>query len=392
MPHLTGLMPALMALADGVTYRYCDGKIHHLGGMAIIRAEQSSHKKTISDAIDIWISGLRSDDDVARAKEDRARRRNSIRKSNERGEEAPTDVVRIVPVTISCSKLLKRLKQAKGHTLYSVCEEIDTLRKTNGAGSWSAKYDIYRVAFDHSRWGQDFNSDQAESGEVEVGYNWTIMGTPGSVTKCFKGDNVENGLSSRIMFSELPDNTFAKLTVFKELNENDLKRIEEGTARLCEAKGFYDTPRLRKAISQWVEEKRIEAAKEMSCIKDTYRRRAAVIGFRCGVVYMLLCGKESNSCIDFAVKMAEYTLQQQIRYFGPLLMKQIKSSQEEEQQTTVNTNIYEKLPSQFTLNDLRKLKGSEYTDGAIYSIVSRWKKEGWIEKTGKSSWTKLLKQ
>ena len=88
--------------------------------------------------------------------------------------------------------------------------------------------------------------------------------------------------------------------------------------------------------------------------------------------------------------MAEYTLEQQVKFFGPLLMKQIKSSQEVEQQTTVNTNIYEKLPSPFTLDDLRKLKGSEFTNSAIYTIVSRWKKEGWVEKISKNSWNKLL--
>lgn len=390
MPLLVGLMPAQMALADGVTYRYCDGKIHHLGSMAIIRAEQSSNKSTIKDVVELWIACMRSEDEVVRAKEEKTRARNRVRKASERGEEAPTDVVRVVPVTISCSKLLKRLKQSQGHTLYSICEEIDTLRKSNGAGSWSAKYDIYRVAFDHSYWGQDYNSDQSESGEVEVGYNWTIMGTPGSVAKCFKGDNVENGLSSRVMMSEMPDNMFAKMPVFKELSEVDLQHIEQGANRLREAQGFYDTPRLRKAIGQWVEEKRVEAAKELSRIKDIYRRRAAVIGFRCGVIYMLLCGKESNACLAFAVNMAEYTLQQQMKFFGPLLMKQLKSSQEEDQQTTVNANIFEQLPSPFTLNDLRKLKGSEFSDSAIYSIVSRWKKEGWIEKTSKTSWTKLL--
>ena len=392
MPHLTGLMPALMSLADGVTVRYCDGKIHHLASMAIIMAEQSSNKSTISDIVDIWMDGLRKEDDIAREKEDKTRSRNSVRKASERGEEAPKDVIRIVPVTISCSRLLKRLKQAKGHTLYSICPEIDTLRKTNGAGSWSAKYDIYRVAFDHSRWGQDFNSDQAESGEVEVGYNWTIMGTPGSVAKCFKGDNVENGLSSRIMLSEMPDNSFAKITVFKDLSEADLKRIEQAAQLLRKANGFYDTPRLRKAINQWLEEKRIEAAKSFDRVTDVYRRRAGVIGFRCGVVCLLLFGKENNACLDVAVKMAEYTLKQQVKFFGPLLTKQYNKDQENEQQTSVNTNIFDQLPSTFTLEDLRRLKGNEFSHGTSYTIVCRWKKLGWIEKTGKNSWTKLMNQ
>ena len=47
--------------------------------------------------------------------------------------------------------------------------------------------------------------------------------------------------------------------------------------------------------------RRVESFKEYNRVKDVYRRRAGVIGFRCGVVYMLLCGKESNACLGFAV-------------------------------------------------------------------------------------------
>jgi hypothetical protein len=35
--------------------------------------------------------------------------------------------IRKVPITISCSTLLKRLKNADGHTLFSFGEELDTL-------------------------------------------------------------------------------------------------------------------------------------------------------------------------------------------------------------------------------------------------------------------------
>lgn len=147
---------------------------------------------------------------------------------------------------------------------------------------------------------------------------------------------------------------------------------------------------MRKAINQWLEEKRIKAKKSFDTITDVYRRRAGVIGFRCGVVAMLLSGKENNACVDFAVKMAEYTLQQQVKFFGPLLSKQCQNAQDNSQQTSVNTNIYDQLPSPFTLDNLRRLKGSEYSDNALYTMVCRWKKEGWVEKVSKNSWTKNL--
>ena len=53
-PLVVGQMPALMALADGVSVRYCDGKITQLGGMAIIMGEQASNKSAIEEAVERW--------------------------------------------------------------------------------------------------------------------------------------------------------------------------------------------------------------------------------------------------------------------------------------------------------------------------------------------------
>jgi hypothetical protein len=388
---IVGQMPVMMALADGVSYRYCDGKIGYLGGMAIIFGEQASNKSAIEEAVERWLVDLRKEDEAVREREDKVREANKRRKANERAQEAPAGVVRVVPITISCSKLLKRLKQSQGHSLYSICTEAETLLKSNGSGTWAQKWDIYRNAFSRERWGVDFNSDQSESGDVNVAYSWTILGTPRTVLKMFKGkneSNAENGLSSRMMLSEMPDTMFAKITVFKDLSEADLNRINEATALLRSATGFYDTPRLRKAIDRWLEEKRVESAMNMDVIKDRFRRRAAVIGFRCGVVFMLLAGKESNACIDFALNMAEYTLQMQLKVFGPLLYKFLHEDNNSDTGNTINSSIFEQLPSPFSFQDLRRLKGNEFSDSSLYSIISRWKSEGWVEKTGKSQWTK----
>jgi hypothetical protein len=388
---VVGLMPALMALADGVSYRYCDGKTGYLGGMAIIIGEQASNKSCIEEAVERWLVDVRHDDELVREREDKVREANRQRKANERAQEAPKGVVRVVPITISCSKLLKRLKQSQGHSLYSICSEAETLLKSNGGGSWAQKWDIYRNAFGRERWGVDYNSDQSESGDVRVAYSWTILGTFRTTLKMFSGkneSNAENGLSSRMMLSEMPDGLFEKITVFKDLSDADTNRICQATAMLRTATGFYETPRLRKAINKWLEDKRVEASMEMDIIKDRFRRRAGLIGFRCGVVFMLLAGKESNACVDFAVKMAEYTLQMQLKVFRPLLAKHYAESNDNSS-GTVNGNIFDRLPSPFTMQDLRQLKGNEISDRGLYSIIFRWKAEGWVEKNGKS-WVKKV--
>jgi len=404
MPVLCSLMPLAAAYADQITVRYCDGEMQKLGMMSIIYGEQASGKSVCKHAVNIWKRQFDEEDELARKREDEWKERKKSRKANEKAPEDPKVLIRVVPVTVSCSTLLKRLKNANGHTLYSFGEELDTLRKTNGAGSWSSKYDIYRLAFDplDSEWGQDYNSDQAESGVVKVAYNWSMLGTNGAVHKCFKGDNIENGLSSRILLAEMPDTSFAKMPRYGRRSMEDEARIQEAVTKLRSYSGFIDTPRLRKAIDQWVEEQRVIALKDIDHVKDTYRRRAAVIGFRCGVIFhllestqkepSLLCKKrESKACLDFALMMASYCLEQQIKVFGQALQNQYVDAQQECQRYGANNSIFDQLPPTFTADDLAALKPSSVPRNSIIKIISRWNRDGWISKADQKRWSKVAK-
>ena len=406
MPVLCSVLPLAAAYADQVEVRYCDGEMQKLGMMSIIYGEQASGKSVCKHAVNIWKRQFDEEDALARKREDEWKERKKSRKANEKAPEDPKVLIRVVPVTVSCSTLLKRLKNANGHTLYSFGEELDTLRKTNGAGSWSSKYDIYRLAFDpiDSEWGQDYNSDQAESGVVKVAYNWSMLGTSGAVRKCFKSDNVENGLSSRILLAEMPDTSFAKMPRYGRRSVEDEARIQEAVTRLRSFSGYVDTPRLRKAIDQWVEEQRIVALKDIDHVKDTYRRRAAVIGFRCGVIFHLLSiggespsatnrtsgtvPKESKACIDFALMMASYCLQQQIKVFGVVLQNQYVDAETECQSYGANNSIFDQLPPTFTADDLAALKRNNVPRNSIIKIISRWNRDGWVEKVDSKLWSK----
>jgi hypothetical protein len=416
MPVLCGVMPICGAYADQVEVEYCDGNKHRLGLMSIIRGEQASNKSVVKNAIDIWKRQFDEEDALARKREEEWKERKKGRKANEKAPEDPHVLIRMVPVTVSCSTLLKRFKNSAGHTLYSFGEELDTLRKTNGAGSWSSKYDIYRLSFDNGEWGQDYNSDAAESGVVKVAYNWTMLGTNGAMRKCFKQDNIENGLSSRILVAEMPDASFSKMPKFGRRSAEDEARIQEAVSRLRSFSGLVDTPRLRKAIEEWVEQKRVEAAKDIDHVKDTYRKRAAVIGFRCGVIFHLLSGadkaaikreqsqaglssvereqarpkaKESKACLDFALMMAEYCLSQQIKTFGEALQNQYVDAQDECQRYGANHSVFDQLAPVFTMDDLRALKRNFCGDSALRKIISRWYRDRWIDRIDKTHWSKV---
>ena len=390
MPVLCSVLPIAAAYADQVEVEYCDGNRQKLGLMSIIRGEQASGKSVCKNAVDIWKRQFDEEDALARKREEEWKERKKSRKANEKAPDDPKVLIRMVPVTVSCSTLLKRFKNAIGHCLYSFGEELDTLRKTNGAGSWSSKYDIYRLSFDQGEWGQDYNSDAAESGVVKVAYNWTMLGTNGAMRKCFKQDNIENGLSSRILVAEMPDSSFSKMPKFKHRSAEDEARIQEAVTRLRSYSGYIDTPRLRKAIEDWVEAKRVEAAKDIDHVKDTYRKRAAVIGFRCGVIFHLLsgCSKESKACLDFALMMADYCLMQQIKTFGEALRSEFVNAYDECQRYGTNHSIFDQLPPTFTRDDLRAKKTGTSESG-LRNIIMRWKRDGWITPIDKQHFQKV---
>ena len=381
MNVLSATMPIAATYADQVTVCYADNKPQHLGLMALIIGRQAGGKSSVKEAVELWMRPIKEQSHQAREQEDAVKKKNKLRKANERAVEMPELVIRKVPITISCSTLLKRLKNAQGHTIYSFGEELDTLLKTNGAGSWSAKYDVYRYSFDRGEWGQDYNSDQAESGEVNVAYNWTILGTYGAFNRCFNGDNVENGLGGRVLMSEMPDMRFAKIPKYQPMSQEQEEAVMKAAELLQSKAGFVDTPLLRRHIDKWLEEKRVEALKNADESMDELRKRSAVIAFRCAVVFHLLsgCERESRACIDFMLMMADYVLDNQMH----LLCEKMESQQAKNAPAVVKTiqnkTVYDKLPNEFTLYDVKMAKGLGLEESSYRSIVCKWKASGFIK-------------
>lgn len=407
-PTLGGIMPMAQTYATEVRVKYCDGKFQRMNGMSCIIAEQGGLKSGVKDVLSIWKQPLKESDKAVREAEDHYLELKNSRKANEKLPPRPKDTIIEVPPTISCSSLLKRFKRAQGKHLFSMCEEIDTVRKTNGAGSWSAKYDVYRLGFDNGEWGQDYNSDQAESGVVDVAYNWTFMGTPQAMMKCFaQNGSVENGLTGRVWHSVIPPSRYEHMPKYKEMEQSHIDAILRGVDILRAVRGFVDTPRLRKAVEKWCNGKADEAEQHKDDVVDTFRKRAAVIGFRAGVVFHILEtgealmkeGKEltddfmndaveSTHCVDFAILVADHALKYQSLLYGSLLLndrKQVNDNAGTYQSR--NKNLFEELSDEFDFDRLVELRpGTKYN--ALRTMVYKWKRDGLITDVKKNTWRK----
>ena len=387
-PTVMAMLPLMGTLATRLRFSYLDGCIHSPSFMACIMGSQASGKSFIRRPEQILLEHIRQQDELERQKE--IAYEESLRKaknSNKQPEE-PKVCIRRVPVSISIAKLLKRLDNARGKHLISICEEIDTLNKTNRAGAWSEKTDLMRNAFDNTEYGQDYMSSNSYSTTLSVYYNLLFCGTPSSVYRFFK-PHLTDGLVSRTIFTSLPDNFGGDIPIFKPLSDKDMEEIANGIIRLENAEGEVQLPKLSKAITSWQQEKRQLAMETQSLAIDTFRKRSAVIGFRAGALaYLLNENKEDRMVTNFACWVADYVLQQQVICFGQAI---------EDSNDTMSSNqgtvqqLFSILPTEFTRKQLIELRIQANQGDNVRTVIHRWKKCGMIEETGKNTYIKLMR-
>ena len=376
-------LPLLGTIATHLRMKYLDNVIHSPSFMSHIEGEQAGGKSFINWMADLLLNRIRSRDVVARSLEQEYNDALKRSKNNDKQPEDPKPVVIEVPFTISVSMLLKRLAQANGAHLISVTDEVATLTKTNKAGSWSQKTEIYRHGFDNANYGQDFISENSYSGIFKVYYNTLSGGTPDTTDEFFRG-NTHNGSVTRYAIARIPDNFAGKMPKIKPLTNKQKAFIEQGIDLLENAEGEIYLPKLLKALEAWLNEKAILAMETQSKPIDTFRRRSANIAFRAGGLFYKLCGdKETSVVVEFALWVADYVLQQQVAKWGHSL-----ETDDEPQTSFPVINLYKELSDEFTREELENLRIINGQGKNVRMIIKRWRDSGMIREVEKNRYIK----
>ena len=390
LPVITALLPVLAALADGVEIEQCDGKRDRLRLMSTVIGPQASGKSVCRQAYDLWLKQIREEDKHQLEIEEQWLERKRSRKSNERAEPDPMVLVREIMFTNSNSAMLERMTKSQDHTLISVCEELGTVMNAVSRGAYAKKSDLWNNAFDGGFWGQDFVSEQSRRGRMTVNYNWTALGTLNVALKLFGGSNAENGVCTRILPAVMPDNRFMSMHRYRPYKDEETRLVDEAVSMLRSRTGFWDTPRLRKALDQWDEEVRLEALEDDDEDKDTLRRRDKLIAQRAGVIWELLdpSGRESKNAVRFALLIADYALDNQMAIFAAEMGRQREIAEAQTAPKNCNKSLLYRLPRVFTFEDLQRAREGA-TDGTLRTMVCRWGKNGQVITLDKDKWQKV---
>ena len=240
------------------------------------------------------------------------------------------------------------------------------------------------MAFDNAHYGQDYASDNSYSGIVNVYYNTLFSGTPKAMKRFYP--DVEDGLVSRVCFVTLPDQFGKAMPQWGELNEKDRMEVEKQMERLDQIsiKGNAVQPDylmkldfLNRAMEQWLKAQQKEAVRTDDRTRDVFCRRAAVVGFRAGMLAWFLYGeKDTPFCRHRTVAFARWVASQ-------MLTQHLLRFQIEGKGGNINSweEVYTLLGETFSRDDLQNTLNATGTSTPVRQILYRWRLLNFIEAT-----------
>ena len=383
-------LPILGALATRIRFQYLDKQEHSFSFMSCITAPAATGKSFIRKPINLLLMPIDQQDEIERQKEEEYKDALRAAKNSKMQPTNPRPCPRNNGINVSIAKLLQLLSYSDGKHLIGIGEEIDTLVKSERAGVWSQKSDIYRLGFDNAKYGQNYMSDNSFSANVPVYYNLLLTGTPGGMYRFFK--DVEDGLVTRFCFAQLPDMFGADIPAFENYTPAEEREIIEIATHLDQAEGFITCTHVGNRIRRWLNDKRELAIREDSRAIDTLRKRSAVIGYRAGMLAYLLNGQKYDKGVgEFTTWVAEYIFQNQMQLFGNKFEEVAQSHIIANERRGNVISLLSELPATFTRTELIALRSRRGQSTQVACVLSRWRTAGFITQTAKNTYRKTPK-
>lgn len=389
---VVALLPMLGTLGSRLRARYIDGVEQTPSFQAEIEAPMASGKSFANRLDEIIMTELRKQDFAYRKKEQAYQKKVKAAINKKDQPEVETYPIRIINPTTSVAALLERQQNAGEVHLYSFTDEIKVVLDSMKRGSYGDLRALMRNAFDNQYFGQDYKGDKSTNTMCRIYFNTLHCGTPAEYKKFY--DNSEDGTISRIIFAELPDQSFKDMprwnwrkfdAQYAGLVSKNVRKLSEVTIKDDEIQPTYELQNFE-FINNWAEKwlKRMQqlAKKENNRSLDTFRRRAAVVGFRAAMIAWFLYGKNTKVYRENTIAFAEMIAEQML---VSLLHRYHVS---EVSNVIYYKNIWNRLQDEFTADDVEQVREEVNITTPSKVIVYRWKNENLIEKVGKNTYKK----
>lgn len=416
---INSLLPIMGTLTSYLQAEYYfDARMHTTSFFSIIYAPPGTGKGFVNRFLNLLFEQLKMRDYVQQARDAIYQRALNRKSSNDKSPDMPQTSLRIIPAKNSEAEFLEKQRDNKGYHMFTYAAEMDSWAKGVKAAGGN-KDDMIRVAWDNEEYGQQFKSSNTFKGKVNLYWNVLITGTLQQVLAYFR--NVENGLVTRCSFTDIPNQEFAEAPVWKKLAKKSEKVVkvfadrcdrmtyeEPCTLSMSDVDSiaddkfdeeidwrFHFRPRktvdmewLRPTICDFLESERKRASLDFDKARDSFRRRAAVRGFRLGIMCYALWEKPRESdlkkCIPFIKWWMKEDLEATLKLWGSVYNNAV-----EDTPNLTQRNLFNQLGDTFTKNDLYVLCVKQGIKTPIRQIIYQWSKLGYVNKLSKNDYEKV---
>ena len=435
LPSFVACLAPLCALATRIrlNYYYDGQRTSALLLQVVIEGPQSSGKQLAADIEHLIMDNtLKEHDQQQRRMEQKYRERRRNRGDNERMEEEPKTTIRVIPATISKTVLVKRADFYERNlgdvlTFWMFAEELAQVTDAGKQG-YSNLRTIMRTAYDFgSRFGMDFASDNSYSAIVDINICSMFCATPSALDDYMDKKAVEGGNITRTVLCQLEDQIGSDGAIFKPYTEEQMQTINRTLDRMMadvytpegalREEMYLDTSWIERDVRKWCQAKGREALQSGSAAIDVFRKRASVSAFRVmALCYYLYCIEASSKFKDQSSKQdsgstlnlepatlnhiqrrcrkiyyyfADYVLGMLLRRWGKIY-EDLQVRRNDQVADTGRPKLIDRLPHQFTRDQLRALIQEQQVATPDRVLVSQWKSNHWIEEKEKFVYLKLI--
>ncbi len=281
---IAGCSTAMMTLLSDVTKKWGTKKEARLNGWTHWDGLSGSGKRQLKMVIDLLHRHIEAEDERRRAMVNEIITYNKTAADGEK-KQVPPLLQRLLECDTTRKAHIQQMDELKGKKTYTFAEELSSLNLNKGG--YYYRGDFCRLLFDNG--GVGSMNATGESLSLKTPCNWDVTTTSTHDQTIRQwGKEVQNGAAQRVFFCLVPDNTWQRKPEEVQWTAQEEAYLDRATVLMQKMKGLVRTPKLDKAIDDWVENIRqtlmVGPEEKRNIERARFRFRSSEIAHTLGVI------------------------------------------------------------------------------------------------------------
>ena len=378
------VFPALGAHLWKTTFRYIDNTLHEATHANVLMAPTGAGKSCICQPIDFVMADIRERDKVNMERERKWKQDMQTKGANKDKKKRPEGIViQEIDSDVTSAAFVQRMAEAEERFLYARMNEIELFNNLSPRGNSNGQFQLMCLAFDYNNlYGQTRVGTGSVSERVCVRFNYNISTTVRKGQSYFR-NVLTDGPISRINFCTIPERAIgSEMPVYGTYGEDFAEELRPYIERLNNVRGLVECEEASELARQLVKECAEFARLSQSRVYENLSFRANVIAFLKAMVLYVAHGEVwTPEMEDFVRWSLQYDMWCKMHFFGEAIEEQEYAGERCKHKGP--QNLLDLLPEVFTREEAGLMRQHQgIRQGTLKSMLSNWKKRGYIELYG----------